>query len=847
MTASSEVVFYRLKAIEFDIWSLAIPIILYIISSQGDFDQNGEQTEQPIEKKREKKVYQRTMTPGTLRNALQDRLRSNMDTAHLAGTLKSLDEEDQNTNNENEEMESQRERESLTKSLSKIASLPRHMRRHSRDEDFDDKNDIDAENIETPPATRRAIGNRSFKSPSNGWDSQPVDEDDEFEKRRLGRKFRSMTSHSRKALVGEAGVDDKMRLGASDGEGDTVNPRISTQRLMKFKKLSDLAKEGDSETEQMLFKQKKSDAGDDLGDGNFQRFSSVRKTLRHKRGDKHLSEDRESQSADKNSEGRRSSEKELLAEPAEEKLAGEVVAVQQKVYSNIHEPTKSESIFNSGEDKDSRLKRWQKLRDYKLDGDDVPAESSLKGKITRKFFPSSDKYDLAKASKTNSQLDDLKPPSSERLQRKAQDSFARGTENRGSFKSLSPSLAPPSSSRTRRGDRTRSAIDPSQVREALDRNSTRSRLAKDSNRRKIESRNGSLKGRSGSKEDKDEGFEDTISLKSETASQENSSANGELADPKRSTGSSSRNSDIIEPNQRNDKSSSHGSLRSSRSSLTSGTSVNTVRQAKQLSKSPSNASVASNRSDTSTKSKSRLSDYSSPFKSITKSLRKGLAASSDPTSPHIEDDQPCFRSDRSRSSLFGSRPVSRNDSIKSVGSLSKHDGSIRKTPVRSSSNASTMRLTNGSAKRPLAPVQPKAATLNSRNISLNRTSNSAPSSTTKVKRGDSGSSKENLSRSNSGNSRTEKNTPRNSTSREKVPAYERLSSSRSPSKSSSYTTMGSLTRRTPPASGARSSRTLPAFMRPTTSSTSKHSETQEPVKKVRVSSKTLTPSRLLVK
>ncbi|XP_018014866.1 uncharacterized protein LOC108671794 isoform X3 [Hyalella azteca] len=789
------------------------------------------------EKRREKKAYQRTMTPGTLRNALQDRLRSNMDTSHLAGTLKSLDEEAPddlcNVNNSNIENDQVR---GATVSLGRQASLPRHMRQLSREDEGDDKYDIDAENIETPPVTRRADGTRSFKSPNaNNWVAQStVDEDHEFEKRRENRKFRSMTSQGRKALVGEAILDgEKNRMGVSDGEGEAPSSHLPSQRLMKFKKLADLAKDGDSETEQMLFRQKQSDACDELGDGNFQRFASVRKTLRHKKGvDRSEGKDNE----DRQPEAR------MLSEPDVP-----VSAVRETLSTNILDAAQSVSITSNADDKDSRLKRWQKLKDYKLDADESQDESSLKNKITRKLFPSSDKYDVNKATRSSFR-NDPKPPASERLQRKNQDSFlARGSEARGSFRTLSSSATAPSL-RTRRGDRIRSAIDPNHVREAL----ASGLRVQDASRRQGEARPGSVRnGRGSSKDEKDEGFEDTISLKSEIANQEYHNGNY-MNDLKGIISRTSNDNSIdVSPNSnRVDKSSSHASLRSSRSSLASGTSVNTVKPARPLSNSPSNASVVSNRSDSGNRSK--LSDYSSPFKNLTKSLRRGLAAEPSHLAPTQNGQARTSSTFYTSNGPISSRPVSRNDSIRSVGSIGRQssDGSVRKAPTRSVSNASSSRLIT-TTKRPLVPVQPRAATLNSK-ITQPR---SVSSSSAKVKRGDSGSSKENLSRSNSGNSRSGTTratpTPRASVSgsRDKAPLSEKLSSLRAvPTKTSTSISTRKTVSTTPPAAPG-CSRTLPAFMRPTTSSTSKTSDSGEPVRKNRVSSRSLnpTPGRTLVK
>lgn len=844
-------------------------MLIFTLLDQADYDETDNNVERS--NKHEKKAYQRTMTANTLRNTFQDRYRNSMDTSNLAVALKSLGEEDADSDQHNGSTQGNTSTDQALKTLGSKASLPRHMRHPSRDEDNEDKNDIDAENIETPPATRRSNGVRSFRSPNSANWMAPnnMDEDEEFENRRSNWKFRSMTSQGRKAMVGEAGLgSNKNRLGVSDGEAEGPNNIQSSQRLMKFKRLVDLAKDGDSETEQMLDKQKKTDINDDLGDGNFQRFSSVRKKMRHRKSDRSDNRGSEDRDVADRTELRRTSDNDGTA-------AADSVVVQETLYSNIMDPQRSELVTQKQEDKDSRLKRWQKQKGYtKQDGDDNREEDSLKDKITRRLFPSSDKYNVEKAARSS--IREPKPPASERLHRRNQDSFARDSETRGSFRPLSSSsLAAPATTRTRRGDRTKSAIDPSQVREAMNRNNNNNNNnpktgVRDSSgnrsnslaRRRADSRSSSARMKASSKDEKDEGFEETLSLKSETASQENSS-NGDL-DLRRSVNINS-GPHIV------DKSSSHASLRSSRSSLASATSVNTVRQAR-LSKSPSNASVISNRSDTSSRSRTKLSDYSSPFRNITQSLRRGLGADSaetrsSPTSPQTETPPP----PPSSSTLFTSngtlpsRPISRNDSVRSVGTFKQNgDSSLRRTPVRSASNASSSRF-NTTSKRPLVPVQHKSATLNSRNLAQQRYSSSGGGSglfsSAKVKRGDSGSSKENLSRSNSGNSRTStaRVTPRSSVSgsRDKLPLSERLSGPRSAPSRGNYNTMGgSITRRTPLSStssstggGVTQRSTLPAFMRPTTSSSSKKSETSEPVRKVRSSTRPLTnaPARTLIK
>ena len=554
-------------------------------------------------------------------------------------------------------------------------SLPLHMRKHGRispsPEESQDNADIDCENVETPPIIRRAHGNRSFKAPANlNWLSSSKEKDDDFEDRRANRKFRSMTNtrQGRKALVGE--TPSMMK---SDGEGDGGSP-LPVRRLMKFKKLSDLAKDGDSETEQMLSKQS---TADDLGDGNFQRFSSFRKTLHSKRG-KRSSDERK-------------------------------------------------DAVDSGDEKDSRLKRWQRLKDFKLDGsnnDDNKSndDTSLKEKITRKLFPSSDKYDLEKAS---SRLDP-KPPSSEILHRKRP-----APELRGSFRQLGSnsgnSASIPPTSRTRRGDRNKTAIDPHQVKEAMNRNNIKNVTANGSiSRRRGDSRSLLARSKASSKED-DEGFEENLSLKSETASLENGYDTTAL-DRKI----------ISRTNLVNNSNNNNNSLRSSKSSLTSATSVNTVRQqpiAKIIDRTPSlpigrsdsvrsqrlssvsnvkrtplrSASNASNLSSRRPTSQPRSSSNLSPL-TMANGTDSNVRRQNSGSRKNNDSKENLFRSNSGASSTAGntSRLIngSKTGSAKAKTLSNNMTGSItRRTPRPNATLPAFMRPTTASASKKLAEAE----------------------------------------------------------------------------------------------------------------------------------------------
>lgn len=909
--------------------------------------------------RREKRIYQRTMTPSSLRSALQQRLKDNLQSAHLVGTIRSLgddaiekpeeeeDEEDEKKaeEDEGEEEESRGEDQKLLP-----PSIPKHLRRPSRDENKLDKIDIDSENIETPPVTRRAFSMRSFRSPSDSrWlSSKKEEEAEDFDGRRAGRRFRSLTSEDRRALVGEKkGAGDgeagrnRTRTGVdsseNEGAGSEIEERGSARRTQRFKRLADLAKDGDSETEQMLAKQKERSMSiddDGLGDGHFERFSSVRKTLRHKkmqdRPESRLSEDNAEAEARREGEGSRASSagRKSHSTSPERHAPQEQEASVEKIHTKVQQAETSEVPQESYEDKDSRLKRWQRIKDSKTDEDPSRGKSrdtdSWKDRITRRFRSNVDKYDVQRAMEDRGRgaKGDLKPPASERLHRKNQDSVAKGLETRGSFRVTSSAS---DSSRRDRRDRTRSAIDPSHVRQALDKEKEKDKKRSvfgDSSRgvsrlfskldakeptglRRGETRTRSLMDphsktrlRGSTTKEVDEGFEDTGSIKSETTSQ-GASSTGDVPDgsiEKVPTTPSSlrrnrnglridslrgRQESSLGASKKAENSGSRSSLRSSRSSLTSAASVNTVRPARPPSKSPSTTSMISNKSDSSSR-KGKMTDYTSALKSLTlKSLRMGRGGADDyegtqssPCSPKGENAQPSFPDDRTRSSgsLHSSggatptRSLSRADSTRSTGSLSKQssEGSLRRGTASVTRAAAPSANSSARVKRPLAPAQVRSLTsaesrhrnISGSNTSLRRSPGSTPTSSVKVKRGDSGSSKENLSRSNSGNSRvggTSRSTARSSAASSSKPLAERSASFRS----SPPKPEGTQSLRRPvgtpagkPAS-ARKGGNLPAFMRPTTSSSSKVSagDAPAPVKKVKVVSRNLSLSspRTMVK
>ncbi|XP_045619895.1 uncharacterized protein [Procambarus clarkii] len=912
------------------------------------------------EGRREKRVYQRTMTPSSLRSALQQRLKDNLQAAHLAGTIRSLgDDTTEQLDEEDEEEEAESKDENREDQKLLPPSIPRHLRRPSREEGKLDKIEIDAENIETPPVTRRAFGVRSFRSPSDSrWLNSRQEESEDPDGRRVGRRFRTLTNEDRHSTLGEkkllegevirqrlhSGVDSS----ENEGAGSEIEECGTARRSQRFKRLADLAKDGDSETEQMLAKQKDHPASivddDGLGDGHFERFSSIRKTLRHKKvqdkleskpNDDHIESDARRGGSigvpQLNSTCPESSGK--SSRVPQEHLACEEPTVE-KIHTNIQQAETSDITRESYEDKDSRLKRWQHIKETKTDNEERGSKSreadSWKDRLTRRFRSSVEKYDVQRATddhKSKSAKDELKPPTSERLYRKNKDSVARGLETRGSFRVSSGT----SDARKDRRERARSAIDPAQVRQALDKEKEKdkkrsvfgdpsrgvgklfSKLESKESKEPSSLRRGDARTRSlldtrtrnrirgnSTIKDVDEGFEDTGSIKSETTSQ-GASSTGDVPDATLETthGAPSsvnrkNHSDLrvenrigslrCRPDERNslsaskksEKSGSRSSLLSSRSSLTSAASVNTVRPAKPPSKSPSTTSMISNKSDTSNRARGKMNDYTSALKSLTfKSLRMNRSneeefetTQSSPCSPKGEDVQPpSFPDDRTRSSgslhssggVTPSRPLSRADSTRSTGSISKQssEGSFKRGTVPNTKSSTRITNNNNRVKRPLAPAQIRTLATTDNRIrsisgssgSLRKSPSSTPNSSVKVKRGDSGSSKENLSRSNSGNSRaggTSRTTSRSTTSISKPLADRSASFRTSPPKPElgSRRSTGSTSNKS---SSLRKGGSLPAFMRPTTSSSSKVSATDAPpsttpIKKVKVVSRNITLS-----
>ncbi len=162
-------------------------------------------------------VLYRTTTPNSLREHLKETLVKNLGSNDLSDTIQSIrDDEIRDT--------------------------------------FGDEEDIDGENVETPPAQRRAARHRSFRLPLSNTNrpSSAANEEEEADdaagsigdlsNRRKGSRFRSA------------------------GEGGGAKPLGDRELMLRKNRASSLAEVGGGEEDE-----------EDLGAGLFDRFSTARR------------------------------------------------------------------------------------------------------------------------------------------------------------------------------------------------------------------------------------------------------------------------------------------------------------------------------------------------------------------------------------------------------------------------------------------------------------------------------------------------------------------------------------------------------------------------------------------
>lgn len=199
---------------------------------------------------RDKKRYQRTMTPNTLRSKLQEKLMNSFDTSELAGTIASIGGP---VSPKPDAKGADDAPAAAETDVSLPPSGPRRTRRLSRGtlgeggEGPIDKIEIDSENIETPPVTRRAYGSRPFRSSRDDAESS----------------------------VGVATT------------ATTAAPAVATTAADTTEKV----------------KTEKTPEDDELGDGRFDRYSSSRRTRRFRKAPEGAEEDASNLEPRKSPEG----------------------------------------------------------------------------------------------------------------------------------------------------------------------------------------------------------------------------------------------------------------------------------------------------------------------------------------------------------------------------------------------------------------------------------------------------------------------------------------------------------------------------------------------------------------
>lgn len=198
--------------------------------------------------------------------------------------------------------------EDINEDITLPPSVPRRLQKTKDEDVISDKIEIDSDNIETPPVTRRKFGKmREFSSSL------------EDEPRRLGPVENS--SQDLESPPEEA--DRVSPEGRSDKE---MNERGSL--LRNSQRLREIARRNDDE--------------EVLGDGQFDRFSSTRRTRRYKK-----SQD----------SGPENMEKEV-EEISSFELTSETQTVRQGNHQNHSEPV------SKVDDKEARLKKWQNRLKY---------------------------------------------------------------------------------------------------------------------------------------------------------------------------------------------------------------------------------------------------------------------------------------------------------------------------------------------------------------------------------------------------------------------------------------------------------------------------------------------------
>nr|CAD7572489.1 unnamed protein product [Timema californicum] len=295
----------------------------------------------------------------------------------------------------------------------------RRLRKHREDSGISDRVEIDSDNIETPPATRRAFGDGrggTHSMDEGGYTRRPVSQ-------------RSVLAEGRS----QPGSPDVSRSRRFIGEERKSVEREEPSRV------GHRTREGEEKTGGDKTTRKLREEEEVLGDGQFDRFSSARRTRRYKKNVD--SSDKESGHGDEVSPTRRMEvvSPELVSE--KQVIRPSAVALKAQSYSVTSAPLKVE-------DTESRLRKWQdrlRYRGGKGDGSDMVTEEAVKH-IT------SAGEELQNLAKVTSRASSRLKADEDNIEETKLEQLSTGTDGRGS-----------SSHR----NRVRSMIDPKQVEEAL--------------------------------------------------------------------------------------------------------------------------------------------------------------------------------------------------------------------------------------------------------------------------------------------------------------------------------------------------------------------------------------------
>lgn len=315
-------------------------------------------------------------------------------------------------------------------------SVPRRLRKGREEHSVSDKVEIDSDNIETPPATRRSYN----RTESNSEDSTVKKlsartnlDDQQYQRLSRPSVISPDTPCKRLTIEEKEPVIKRTERYHTDRLSDTMSKSVDSSSIKKLDTR-------DKEEEEMM------------GDGQFDRFSSTRRTRRYKKNQDNSEKDGGISHSDEPNITKRS---EIVSpELVPEKQIIRPTTLQVQSYSLSHSPL-------SPEDKESRLKKWQDRLKYRGSQDE--------GKVTEEAMA-----DITNAGEELQNLDRV--PSFRTSYRYKQggdqaDSFKLEKERFGSSvssdsKNTETRTRPRNLTNVNR-ERVRSMIEPRQVEEAL--------------------------------------------------------------------------------------------------------------------------------------------------------------------------------------------------------------------------------------------------------------------------------------------------------------------------------------------------------------------------------------------